>query len=231
MHERDIKLILDAYTPAPDETGDWDAVVADAHDGRRGGVGRTRRLRWPKLLAAVVVAAGLIVGVPTLAASQDWWFFQAGAPKATGSVVQVQTISASDKSTWVLTAYVSQHDGLCVGINPTTGGSEGAAMNCGAGVVGEPDQPADSGNHAIGYTISQGGTRPRFLFGLTSSAAQRVRVAFADGTTVDVDTIAAPSALGAPVRFYATEAPSNKTPTDVTAVDGAGRTLEHRVIP
>lgn len=238
MPERDqrIAAMLMDVTPAPEnEHGDWQQVVADAMPSRILGrsladhifiapIGVRRAI-----VAAAIVA--LVAVIPALAVSQDWWFFGSDPPRATGEVVTVEAVQASTGSSWVLTAYVSEDAGICVALSPSNGSSSGAALNCGAGVAGEPNLPSREARHAVGVVVTRGAETPSFLFGITASDVARVDVSLRHGGVVSGRTISAPEGLGVRNRFYVIELPPQAAVTEVSAKDEAGTVMERRVVP
>ena len=175
-------------------------------------IGRSR-VRRPLLVAAVVVLA-ILIPVTAFAVDHDWWFFRFGdAPTPVTGVVVVKT-GVWDGKTWELTAYGSSTDGLCYGLGPTgTKNGRGAVMACGgiAGVPRTPHSKPDS-PYAITYAMSWAGVLPDFIYGPVTDKADEVVVTFRNGTVLRTPTFAAPSALGAPVRFYAAQLPPSVPP-------------------
>jgi hypothetical protein len=205
-------------------------------------IGRSR-LRRPLLLVAVVGLA-ILIPVTAFAVGHDWWFFRFGdAPAPVTGVVVVKT-GVWDGKGWQLTAYRSSTDGLCYGLGPTgTENGEGAMMACG-GIAGVPRTPQSKPGspYAITYGMGSGsrGVLPAFIYGPVTDRADEVVVAFRNGAVLRTPTFAAPSALGAPVRFYAAQLPPSVPPLRIglpevleklVGLDRDGRIVDCMTLP
>lgn len=230
-----IAELLDRVVPATDELSTWDAVLADAR-----GSGRRSSPRWRKrrALALVVAALLLLVVAPlsALAVTQGWWFFRSGLSPQPVSPVVVVARGSWNSVHWTLTAYRSGTDGVCFALTPGTGNGTGAAMDCDT-ITGVPiaANTKPSAPHAISYLMGTGpnGTHlPDYITGPVVDTARTVEIRFTDGTTVDVPTIVAPSALRSRIRFYATPLPARHSPVQsVVGLDGRGRVVARLAIP
>jgi hypothetical protein len=178
---------------------------------------------------AVVVAArlGLVVVavavVPAIAV-EGWWFLGTGSPKPVTDVAVVTTLRAGGGA-WKLTAYVSESDGLCVGLTPEQPGRSGAE-SCGSGVRGEPNLSRAKApvRHSVGYAELRSGED--LVFGPAASDVARVGVELAGGRVVETETVEAPPALHTRLRFYAVALPQRTAVSALVARDERGAMLE-----
>jgi hypothetical protein len=213
-----LAAVLDQFAPASDETGDWRSVIADA----AGTIQQPRRryARNPRLALAVLTLAGLIAAlafVPALAGQGYFWFLDYGAPKPTTAVVTVTSITDRSGTTWQLTAYQSEHHGLCFQLS--------SASRTGAGACGSP--------LPIGYMrTSQSESSGAFALGPVTADAQRVEIT-GSAQTVDAKVAAAPEALRMDVKFYVVQLPPGMADATMTvrALDEHGRVIASFGIP
>jgi hypothetical protein len=164
--------------------------------------------------------------VSALAVANGWWFLAGDTPKPTTSVDIVGSVTGADGSEWTLTAYVSEHDGVCVAMTPTNGSGGGAAQGCGSGVRGEPNLPAGTPLHELGVVSTRSASSSAFVFGTAATDVAEIAVLLNNGDAVTATIHAAPSALGVPLRFYAAPIPVGTSPTAVIARGVAGAQLE-----
>ena len=166
------------------------------------------RLRRPLLALAVVLLATLIP-VAAFAVGGKWWFLRFGGSPAPVSDVVVVKTGVWDGTRWELTAYRSSTDGLCYSLTPIAK-DEGGMMACG-GIEGVPatSQSKPSMPYGITYGMSSRSALPPFIYGPVTDKADEVVISFENGTVVRTPTFAAPSGLGASVRFYAAQLPSS----------------------
>ena len=217
MSERDslVAEALDRLQPMPGERGDWDRVVRDAAAERR-------RVR-PLVVALAVLVVVAVAVVPAIAV-KGWWFLGQGSPKPVTDVAVVTTLRAGD-AIWKLTAYVSESNGLCVGLTPEQPGPSGGE-SCGSGVVGEPNLSRAKApvRHYVGYAeLRSGGD---LLFGPAASDVASVEAELAGGRVVETPTVEAPPTLHTSLRFYAVALPPETMVQALVARDESGAILE-----
>jgi hypothetical protein len=240
-------VTTDFFNPPPGEFTDGEFARRHAHlvsefdrSQTRGGlVGRARRR---PLLALAILAALVVVPVSALAVTgtiplSDWPFYRWHAlnpqmQPANPDGVFIVMHGSSDGEPWVLEAFRSRANRLCFGITDTRGGVPlpmgGGGLGCGSATPSiSPSFQGDG--HFIAY-------------GSTAANIQTVEIRFANGSLLPAATIAPPSALGLPVRFYATQLPSvgcadsaiRRLPARVTAyegLDGRGVVVATRAVP
>jgi hypothetical protein len=208
-----IRKVLDRLVPVPVEAGDWGRVVADAGATKpRHTLLGNRRLALA--LVALAAFAAAFAFVPALAGQGYFWFLDYGAPKPTTPVVTVTSITDRSGTTWELTAYESEKQGLCFELtNEARSGAAacGTATQVGVGVFG-----ADSGT---------------FVLGPVTADARRVEIAGSAGE-VEAMLATAPEALGTDIKFYVAQLPAGfGGPRMVRALDEQGQVIASRSIP
>jgi hypothetical protein len=227
-----VAAALDNVLPRTGETGDWARILRDARTPSKTRLVRLMDAARRRRLVAVAVASLLaaLVAVPALAVGKDWWFdwwfLDFGGPRPVTEIAEVAS-GSSRAGRWVMTAYVSEDEGLCVALTMERPSSTGAQA-CGAPVRGAPDaSEGQAPAHWLGYTYASGDKdEPAFVFGPTAAAVRRVDVILADGETQSVETIAAPDALGLPLRFYVAEVPTHTPVQTLVARETTGTEVE-----
>ena len=175
-----------------------------------------RASRRRGLLIAVAVIAATAGSSLAISAENNWWFLSAGAPNATSDVI-VATTGAWGGHDWTLTAYRAQDEVVCLALTPQSSTSTGRDAANGCADVG---QPASTRRVPITFLYSPvQADFPAYIDGAVIEKATRVRIELADGSTIETETIAAPTALDLPIRFYAAELPSGVKPVHVIGVD------------
>lgn len=242
MTEYDVELAraLDEALPRQPSAGDWARVL----DAAAGGRWWTRRHHQRLMVAIVVVAIVVLVPLTALAVSNDWWFLGSSslAPPPVGKVIVVGEGNANGVP-WAMTAYRSATQGLCVGFTPNppdnrpaalTQGSDSAGLSCGSHVRGMPDvPPAEAHSFSFFGSFARPANPkgfPDFVAGTTADDVAQVRVVRANGETITVDTFAAPSELGMPLRFFVALVPAGSRVHDLVAVNANGDTVDRAVL-
>jgi hypothetical protein len=208
-----IRMVLDRLVLIPVEAGDWGRVVADSGATKpRDSLLRSRRLALA--LVALALLAAAFAFVPALAGQGYFWFLDYGAPKPTTPVVTVTSITDRSGTTWQLTAYQSEKQGLCFQLtNEARSGAAvcGSATRVGVGIFG-----ADSGT---------------FVLGPVTADARRVDIVGSAGE-VEAMLATAPEELGSDIKFYVTQLPVGfGAPRMVRALDEQGQVIASRSIP
>lgn len=240
-------MTIDLFNPPPGEFTSGAFARRHAHllsefDRSQTGGGLVGRARRRPLLALAILAALVVVPVGALAVTgtiplSDWPFYRWHAlnpqmQPANPNGVVIILHGSSDGQQWVLEAFRSRANHLCSGITDTRAGvplpTGGGGLGCGSATP--TISPSFQGNgHFIAY-------------GSTAANVQTVEIRFANGTIVRTPTVAPPSALGLPVRFYATQLPSvgcaassiRRLPARVMAyegLDGRGMVVATRAVP
>lgn len=161
----------------------------------------SKAIRWGFVVTVAATAVALVVIAPGAGGHADDEYPH---PTPTGPVVEVATGRSGDL-TWSLATHPSE-EGTCVELQ--LGGAERLAGGaCGFG--GDDVGIASTGGSGLGST---------FVYGPVTDAAATVTVAFADGRTVSVPTIATPASG----RFYLLAMDEPATALAATALDGHG---------
>ncbi len=197
---------------------------------KRSRIGMGRRASRRGLLIAIAVTAAMIVIGSSLAisAGKNWYFIGGGGPNA--SDVVVVTTGTWDGHDWNLAAYRNQDGEVCFavtrGSSPTEFGPQGSA-GCSrftsGGAVGKLVFPTLK-NEITGLWMT-GQFNPdavglgAYFAGAVIDKATSVRIKLANGSTIETETIAAPTALDLPIRFFVTALPSDVEVLQVTATD------------
>ena len=211
-----LRATLDRLVSVPREAGDWARVVADA-----GSADRRRRpvLAFAAaaiLTAALAVAAGATPAfVSGLADDSYRWLFEFG-PKPTTPVVTVTYITDRSGLWWTLTAYQSEHKGLCFQLTsePRTGSGLCRASEPIDVMVMKAEPPSGT-----------------FVAGPVTSDAARVQISGA-AEQVDAKVVTAPAGLDMDTKFYVAELPPGLgAPQKVSALDAQGDVIASRSIP
>jgi hypothetical protein len=216
-HDTDIRFALDTLIPRRDDHGDWNRILREAQQSRRG-LTRVRSNKRLALVLAAAILAGSLAAVSALGVANDWWFARPS------SQVKVDTITTSGGSSWTLKAAVSEREGACVSLVADDGGK--SAQGCDVSVRGAND-PAETRLHALSYVVTGTQFGPAFVFGAAAADVASVEVALADGEIITTKTVPAPSRL-AGLRFYAVEIPAAASPVALVARDTAGAASESR---
>jgi len=205
---------LDRLLSVPREPGDWARVVADA-----GSIDRRRRVAPAFAVAAILAAALAFVTVApafvrALGGDDVFWFLGPGSPKPTTRVVTATWITDRSGLWWTLTAYQSEHKGLCFQLT---------SLQRGGGACRAPEPLGVSVMNAE----APSGT---FVFGPVTSEAARVQISGGAGQ-VDAKVVTAPAELQTDIKFYVVELPPGLgAPREVSALDERGNVIATRTI-
>jgi hypothetical protein len=198
---------LDGLAHGSSWVADWPDVIERA-DLKRS----THLVTKRRVVLALAVVVAVLVPLAALGAANDWWFLRfAGGPLPAAAPTVVQE-GVWDGHPWLMTAYPSTTDGLCMAITPkdsATSSGQGGAQECGpfAG-VGRTSQTKATPDLTITYLSGSGSKElPAYIAGPVIGSATTVEVRFGNGTTLRAQTFAGPKSLGS-VRFYASQLPA-----------------------
>lgn len=230
---------LDEFLPRGQHNPDWAVVLRDA----RGGRGRIVLPHSPRRRLAILAtgaAIALLIPLTAVAVGEQWWFFSSPitAPSPVGDVVVVNS-GILNGTPWVLTAYRTSSQGLCVAFAPNASDSgpenttnpSSSVLSCGASVIGLPQaNPASAGSHEVAFveSVSSGG---ELIGGPTAADVAQVEIVRASGPPLVINTMPAPAALDVSARFFVAGLNADDAAQAVQAFDSSGHVLETLTIP
>ncbi|MHB8469645.1 MAG: hypothetical protein ACYDCH_07820 [Gaiellaceae bacterium] len=235
-YDETLARALDELLSRGDHRPDWGGVLRDAQRGWGRIISpRSPRRRLATLAAGAAIA--LLIPLTSLAVGEHWWFFSSpiAAPTPVGDVVVVRS-GVLEGTPWVLTAYRTSDQGLCVAFAPNASTSEpestpttnssSTVLSCGASVSGLPHADAQPGGpHELGF-VESASTGGEMIGGPTAADVAQVKIVRTAGSPLTVDTFAAPAALDAPLHFFVAELGAGDTVQAVQALDNSGQVLE-----
>lgn len=249
LSDAQVAALLDRLTPPSDERSRWQQIVAEAESegANASGSGHRHRFRFSRpralLVAAIVVVVVVLAPLSALAVTQGWWFFRFGQAPTPVSPVVIVARGVWQGTTWTVTAYRSSTDGISTAFNPQPAhrGAITAGIGCApiSGVALTP-QTKHTPPLRITYMSGEGsGSFPGFVVGPVVGNAQTVEIKLSNHRLLRTGTIAAPSELGANVRFYIAQLPAGLSGppalfspiSSVTGFDANGRVVAHLVVP
>jgi hypothetical protein len=213
-----------------------------------------------RMLVIVAVALAAIYTVPAVAQERWWWV--TSPDDQLQPMTQVVTVGrwterqllhteeadsvlaapfAADGRTWVLQAFVSKRDILCVGIkaDPPWPPSEPVGfVQCGHPVHGiPPPRPRrkEVEVHWVGFGTAIAGkvesSTTKIHVGPAAENVRTVDLENNDGRVIRVPTIAAPEGLDRAARFWIAVLPIEQLVHTVVPRDEEGKALEHWRLP